>query len=249
MSVIQLMGIVNMTPDSFFAPSRATASDFISRVERMAEEGASIIDIGAVSTRPGAPDVSLEEEWARLSPVLEMLASPQKRYGMEISVDTYRAEIVRRCYETIGSFIVNDISAGEDDEQMLPLVGSLSLPYIAMHKRGNPRTMDAMNNYTDVVSDLMTYFKDFASKAEQYGIKDWILDPGLGFAKNHEQCWEILERLREFKSLGYKILIGAADKRFTAGDNAKAHRMAARNGADILRVHDVAATRDSISNL
>ena len=238
--MIQLMGIINLTPDSFFAPSRYDASRALSTIETMAEEGASIIDIGAVSTRPGAPDVSIEEEWARLRPLLESIAEPSSRFGMEISVDTFRSEIVGRCYDTIGRFIVNDISAGEDDDEMLPTVGRLGLPYIAMHKRGNPRTMDSCCEYRDgVVAALDSYFEAFSAKAEELEIEDWILDPGLGFAKTPEQNWDLIGHLESFRHFGKPILIGAADKRFTRGDTEKAHRLAVAHGADILRVHDV----------
>ena len=135
---------------------------------------------------------------------------------LRISVDTTRAEIVRRVYNTIGPFIVNDISAGEDDPGMLPLVAELGLSYIAMHKRGTPSDMDSFCSYGgDVVQELLEYFSEFSRKAASMGISDWILDPGLGFAKTPAQCWEILERLSEFKVFGRPVLIGAADKRFT----------------------------------
>jgi len=239
--MVKIMGIVNLTPDSFWASSRATAQEALPRIEQMLKDGADIIDIGAVSTRPGAADVSMEEEWCRLEPVLRVLDSQ-----VPVSVDTTSAEIVRRTYDTFGRFIVNDISAGEDDPQMLKTVGGLGLPYIAMHKRGNPRTMDGQCDYPEgVIPELLEYFGGFAISAATNGIKDWILDPGLGFAKTPEQNWEILEHLEDFKVLGKQILIGAADKRFTAGDTEKAHRVALEHGADILRVHDVKKARQT----
>lgn len=248
--MIQLMGIINLTPDSFFAPSRADTLQALSRIALMAEQGASIIDLGAVSTRPGASDVGLEEEWERLLPVLEALADPVARHGMLISIDTFRSEIVRRSYESIGEFIVNDISAGEDDPRMLSLVGQLKLPYIAMHKRGNPRTMDSLCTYgDDIVEELKRYFKQFGQRAAEAGVEGWILDPGLGFAKSPGQCWEILERLEELRFPGHPILIGAADKRFTGGDNDRAHQIAALHGAAILRVHDVEGTRRCLESI
>ena len=233
---ISIMAIVNLTPDSFWAPSRVSADKALSRIAELCEKGADIIDIGAVSTRPGASDVDVETEWMRLEPVLKSLG----KNHVPISIDTTSSEIVSRAYSLIGPFIVNDISAGEDDPSMLPLVGRLKLSYIAMHKRGNPRTMDSRCDYENgVVESLLSYFDSFALKAAEYGIEDWILDPGLGFAKTNEQNWDILHRLSEFKRFQRPILIGAADKRFTQGDTLKAHRLAARNGADILRVHDV----------
>lgn len=232
------MGIINLTPDSFFPDSRCSVQDAAARIARMLDDGADIIDIGAVSTRPGAGDVGTEEEWRRLSPVLPMLE------GVRFSVDTTSAEIVRRVFREAGPFIVNDISAGEDDPEMLPAVAGLGLEYVAMHKRGNPRTMDSMCAYPrGVVAELTGYFRNFADRAEAMGIRNWVLDPGFGFAKTEEQNLELLERLGEFKALGRPILVGIADKRFTHGDTEKYHRIALRNGADILRVHDVAAAK------
>ena len=232
------MGIINLTSDSFFPDSRCSVQDAAARIARMLDDGADIIDIGAVSTRPGAGDVGTEEEWRRLSPVLPMLE------GVRFSVDTTSAEIVRRVFREAGPFIVNDISAGEDDPEMLPAVAGLGLEYVAMHKRGNPRTMDSMCAYPrGVVAELTGYFRNFADRAEAMGIRNWVLDPGFGFAKTEEQNLELLERLGEFKALGRPILVGIADKRFTHGDTEKYHRIALRNGADILRVHDVAAAK------
>lgn len=233
-----IMGIINLTPDSFFPDSRCSVQDAAARIARMLDDGADIIDIGAVSTRPGAGDVGTEEEWRRLSPVLPMLE------GVRFSVDTTSAEIVRRVFREAGPFIVNDISAGEDDSEMLPAVAGLGLEYVAMHKRGNPRTMDSLCSYPrGVVAELAGYFQNFADRAEALGIRNWVLDPGFGFAKTEEQNLELLERLGEFKAFGRPILVGIADKRFTHGETEKYHRIALRNGADILRVHDVAAAK------
>lgn len=239
--MLKIMAIVNLTPDSFWAESRSEGVRAIERINTLLEEGADIIDLGAVSTRPGAVEVDLEEEWGRLYPVLHALP-----YGTPLSIDTYRSEIVRRAYDEVGSFMVNDISAGEDDEAMLPTVGRLSLEYVAMHKRGNPRTMDACCDYPEgVVEAVRQYFLLFGKKASDNGIENWILDPGLGFAKTAEQNRELLEGLQAFSSFGKPILIGAADKRFTNGKTETAHALAIRNGANILRVHrvkDVLAT-------
>ena len=236
------MAIVNLTPDSFFAPSRVRAEQAQERIRALMAQGADPIDLGAISTRPGAEDVSLEEEWARLAPVVR-----EWDRSIPFSVDTTRAEIVRRVYDCAGRVLVNDISAGEDDPEMLATVGELGLPYVAMHKRGNPRTMDAQVDYPDgIMPALAAYFSDFARRAEAHGIAEWILDPGLGFAKTAEQNWEILDKLEALQAFGRPILIGAADKRFTGGDTEKAHRLALAHGAEILRVHDVAAARATI---
>ena len=241
--MIQIMAIVNLTPDSFFAPSRVRAEEAQERIRSLCAAGAEIIDLGAISTRPGAADVDLEEEWRRLEPVVRAWDAPAL-----LSVDTTRAEIVRRVYDCTGPFLVNDISAGEDDPDMLATVGRLGLPYVAMHKRGNPRSMDALCAYPEgVVPALVDYFKDFARKAEEYGIAEWVLDPGLGFAKTVEQNWEILEKLDWLRGFDRPILIGAADKRFTGGDTERAHRLALQHGADILRVHDVGAAMRTLA--
>lgn len=243
-----LMGVVNLTPDSFREETRAMSPAGVRRrVKALLDRGCSIIDFGAVSTRPGAADVPVETEWQRLEPALALV----KKAGVPspaVSIDTTSAEIVRRVYGRIGRFIVNDISAGEDDPEMLPTVAELGLPYIAMHKRGNPRSMDALTDYPQgVVKAVDDYFGQFAEKAEKLGITDWILDPGFGFAKTAEQNWELLENLPVLKHFGRPILVGVADKRFTHTpnpfspgqdtDSQYAERLAAECGADILRVH------------
>ena len=227
--MVKIMGILNLTPDSFWEKSRYNMD--------VLDAGFDIVDIGAVSTRPGADPVSEEEEWSRLEPVLLDLA--RKRHPV-ISIDTTRSEIVRKAHDILGSFIVNDISAGEDDPEMLCTVADLGLGYVAMHKRGGPQDMDGLCDYPGgVMAELLDYFAAFGRKAEKIGIEDWILDPGLGFAKTPRQCWEILERLDELTVFGRPILIGAADKRFTGGDNDRAHRLAIEHGASILRVHEM----------
>lgn len=286
-----LMGIMNVNPDSFFPPSRAQSeAEMKARMEDLLERNCTILDIGAVSTRPGAPDVPLEEEWRRLEPALRL--AHEKRVMLnavgvgtahladmaptaetalpaaketapvtetalpaagkaatfnagfyQISIDTFRSEIVRRAYALIGPFIVNDISAGEDDDAMLETVAELGLPYIAMHKRGNPRSMDTFIDYPQgVVAAVLEYFDEFSQKADAMGIKDWIVDPGFGFAKTSEQNWELLGEMKQFKRFGRPLLIGVADKRFTKdplynkGDLGLAEKMA-WNDADILRIH------------
>lgn len=252
-----LMGVVNLTPDSFREDTRAmTAAAVRRRVESLLERGCGIIDFGAVSTRPGAAPVPVETEWQRLQPAIDLIcldgrlaAAPETEGIPAVSVDTTSAEIVRRVYGRIGRFIVNDISAGEDDPRMLPTVAELGLPYIAMHKRGNPRSMDSLTDYPQgVVAAVDGYFRDFAARAEELGVSEWILDPGFGFAKSAEQNWELLENLPAFRHFGRPILVGVADKRFTrtpnpfaaeasASGSAYAERLAGERGADILRIH------------
>ena len=252
---IDIMGIVNLTDDSYFAESRCSGVEAaLSRIGTMLDEGADIIDIGACSTRPGSVPVGKEEEWRRLEPVLKAVneAFPDAR----LSIDTYWSSVVHKAYDLIGDFIVNDISAGEDDPEMLPVVGKLGLTYIAMHKRGTPQTMQQMTDYQDVVAEVKSYFDDFSAKADSFGIKDWILDPGIGFAKTVEQNYELISRLKELKAVRIgtcypRILVGVSRKsmiykylNISPEESLPAtqvlHLAALQNGADILRVHDVA---------
>ena len=231
---IDLMGIVNLTDIA---------------------AGATIIDVGACSTRPGSDPVGEEEEWRRLKAFLPELkaAFPHAR----ISIDTYFSSVVRNVYDLVGDFIVNDISAGEDDPHMLETVGKLGLTYIAMHKRGTPKTMQSLTEYGDVCHDIHEYFEEFAAKARKYGIRDWILDPGFGFAKTVGQNYELMRGLAGFTDLGRRILVGVSRKSMiyrkfdiTPEEALPAtqalHMAALCAGADILRVHDVAPARQTI---
>ena len=260
---IDIMGIVNLTDDSYFAESRCVdVAAALKRVSLLLEEGADIIDIGACSTRPGSVPVGAEEEWRRLEPVLKAVKEAFPR--VRLSIDTYWASVVRNAYDLIGDFIVNDISAGEDDPDMLPAVGELGLTYVAMHKRGTSQTMQQMTDYQDVVAEVKSYFDDFAVKADSFGIKDWILDPGIGFAKTIEQNYELVRRLEELKAVGMshgrspRILVGVSRKSFiykyldiSPEDSLPAtqvlHLAALQRGADILRVHDVAEAGRTVS--
>ena len=247
---IHIMGIVNLTPDSFYAGSRVPEADAaLARMESMLAQGADVLDLGACSTRPGSYQPTLEEEWGRLEPILSAIAG-----NPAISIDTYRAEIVQRVYDTIGPFIVNDISAGQMDAKMLETVGRLGLPYIAMHMRGTPETMQSLTDYDDVVEAVIDYFRDFSRKADEYGIQDWIVDPGFGFSKTLEQNYELLARLDEVvsafperetlvgvsrKSMIYKKLGITPDEAMPATQVVQF--AALEKGAAWLRVHDVAA--------
>ena len=243
---VLIMGILNLNGDSFYAPSRYNFP--------VLDEGPDILDIGAVSTRPGAAEVSADAEWARLEPVLRMLDG-----SVAVSLDTTRAEVVARACDLLGRpVIVNDISAGEDDPAMLPLVGRLGLEYVAMHKRGTPATMQSLCEYSDVVADIMDYFRSFALKAREHGVSDWILDPGFGFAKTVEQNYRLLDSLADFRILGHPVLVGISRKSFMYKPLGKGpedvltatqvlHMAALERGADILRVHDVAAARETLS--
>ena len=257
---IRIMGIVNLTDDSFFAGSRFLGKDgsfdpglFLSRVASMRSEGADIIDLGACSTRPGSESVSEEEEWLRLKPALDLLAREDP--GVDISVDTFRPGIVTRAFDAIGPFIVNDVSGGSD--AMWKLVGGKGLTYVAMHTRGTPKDMQDLTDYDDVVSSVKSFFDGISETADAFGVKDWILDPGFGFAKTVEQNWRILRELSVFKEFGRPLLAGLSRKSFlyrplgiTPAEalpaTCAANLVALQNGADILRVHDVAAARQTV---
>ena len=255
----QVMGIINVNNESFYSGSRYTAArEVVYRIEEMASLGASIVDLGACSTRPGSTPVSLEQEWEYLKGVLELVAR-ENLSGVKISIDTFRSDIVRRAHDIVGEFIVNDISAGEDDPCMLSTVGELGLPYIAMHKRGTPSTMQQMCDYPNGVVEAVTdYFKDFEARAAACGIKEYIMDPGFGFAKNMEQNYTLFKGMPQMKSeiAGFagverKLLVGISRKGMIwkplgiTPDEALAgtcamNLQALLLGADIIRVHDVA---------
>ena len=254
---VKIMGIINITEDSFFSGSRvSTIGEIKSRISQMVTEGADILDFGACSTRPGSTPIPQEDEWQRISLALEGYAQYICEGGTpaQISIDTFRSDIVLRAYDRIGPFIVNDISAGEDDSQMLKTVGELGLKYIAMHKRGTPQTMQQHCDYDDLVGDIIEYFKGFGIRAEEAEIRDWVLDPGFGFSKTIEQNYQLLEELDRFKVLGREILVGISRKSFiykklgitpeeALPATTQLHRLAIARGADILRVHDVAEAK------
>ena len=251
---IQVMGIVNITSDSYFAESRATDQESINRrIENLISQGADIIDIGACSTRPGSVSTSGTDEWKSLKLGLDVL----KRYDTPLSIDTFRADIVERAYDMVGSFTVNDISAGEDDRRMLEVVGKLKLPYIAMHKRGTPLTMNTFTNYNNITVEIIDYFRVFEKIAASYGVDNYIIDPGFGFSKTVDQNYELLSNIDKFKQLDKKILIGISRKSMITKAldisteealpaTSALHLYALLKGADILRVHDVKEAKDII---
>ena len=256
----QVMGIINVNNESFFSGSRFVAAEEVAaKIDEMATQGASIIDLGACSTRPGSTPVSQEQEWEYLKGVLEVIARENLSGRIKFSIDTFRSEIVRRAYDVMGEFVVNDISAGEDDPHMLPTVGKLGLPYIAMHKRGTPSTMQQMCDYPNgVVEEVTEYFKAFEARAAECGIKDYIMDPGFGFAKNLEQNYTLFKGMQQLKSdvAAYageerKLLVGISRKGMiwkplgitpheALCGTCAMNLQALLSGADILRVHDVA---------
>lgn len=259
---IEIMGIINLTDDSYFADSRcADVTSALERVSRLLADGADIIDVGACSTRPGAEPLGADAEWSRLEPFLKSVA--KEFTGIRLSIDTYWSSVVRRAYDLIGEFIVNDISAGEADPEMLATVGRLKLPYVAMHMRGDSMTMQSLTDYDDLIAEVADYFKTFSEKAALHGIRNWILDPGFGFAKTVEQNYQLLKNLSQFKPVfcadgtAARLLVGVSRKsmiykRFSISPEEALpatqvlHYKALLSGADILRVHDVAEARQTV---
>lgn len=251
-----VMAIINLTPDSFYGASRHhSVDDARKTVARAVSDGATIVDIGGYSSRPGACDVSLEEEWRRVRMGLEAVRDVD--CGVVASVDTFRSEIVRRAFEEFGEFIVNDISAGELDDNMVGVVANYKLIYVAMHMRGVPETMQSMTHYeSGVVRGVVDYFRRRVEELHSAGIahQRLILDPGFGFAKSTRQNFELLHGIDELRTLGYPLLIGVSRKSMIykplnitpeealPGSLALAWEVL-RSGNTILRVHDVAATR------
>lgn len=245
----QIMAIINITPDSFYGGSRTMESPSITaRIEESIEQGASILDLGGYSSRPGATDVSVDQEFDRLSRAMSIVQ--QTAPTARISIDTFRSEIVRRLYDKFGSFTVNDICAGQADEMMIPLVGQLELPYIAMHIRGTPQTMQSMVQYNNITKEVLAYFEHKIEQCRTHGIKDLTLDPGFGFAKTVEQNFELLSHLNSLCSFGLPVLAGLSRKSmiWRTLDTTPTHALngttalnweALRQGAAILRVHDV----------
>ena len=247
-----IMAIVNVTPDSFYSGSRTLRhEDIVRRVESAIDGGATIIDIGGYSSRPNAEEVSLEQEWERVRDGLRAVRSVDG--GVVVSIDSFRSEVIRRAVEEFGDVIVNDISAGEQDEAMLGVVAKYNLPYVAMHMRGTPKTMQSLNDYTNgVVTEVVEYFKKRVEEIMVAGVarEKIVLDPGFGFAKSVEQNYELLRGLDAIRALGYPLLIGVSRKSMIykllgvqpedalAGSLALAWE-ALRGGDAILRVHDV----------
>ena len=251
----KVMGILNITPDSFYSESRTTPSEVLRKAEQMLQEGATFVDIGGYSSRPNAQEVSEEEELQRVVPVVEALVKhfPEIR----ISVDTFRAEVARQSLEA-GACIINDISAGQIDPTIWEVAAHYQVPYIAMHMRGTPQTMQTHTEYDKLTKDILYYFSEVKDKARQLKINDLIVDPGFGFSKTLAQNYELMQQLALFKALECPILVGISRKSMiyklldtTAEDALNGttvlNTFALLHGADILRVHDVREAMECIN--
>jgi len=244
-----VMGILNVTPDSFYDGGiYTTESAIVKRAAEIIEEGGSFIDIGAMSTRPGAKEISLQEELDRLLPAIR--AVKREFPSASLSVDTYRSEVVKAVYTETGDFIVNDISGGTFDGGMFEMVANLHLPYILMHTKGKSESMQQSPIYDDVVKELILFFSAQVQKLRLLGVCDIIIDPGFGFGKTAAHNYELLNRLDSFKIFELPILVGLSRKamiwkklNITPAESLNGttilNTMALAGGCDILRVHDV----------
>lgn len=252
----RVMGILNITPDSFYADSRKqTEKDIIARIHQILDEGGDFIDIGAYSSRPDASDVSPKEEMERLKYGLEILRNECPE--AVVSVDTFRADVAKMCVEEYGAALINDIAAGQMDPEMFSTIAQLKVPYIMMHMQGTPQNMQKNPHYDNPVKEIILYFAEKIEKLRASGIKDLIIDPGFGFGKTLAHNYEILDKLEELQMFQLPILIGVSRKsmvyKLLGGGPEDAlngttalHAIALMKGARILRVHDVKAATETV---
>ncbi len=251
-----VMGIVNITHDSFYSGSRATTeSEVLKRCEQIISEGGEIIDIGAYSSRPDAEDISTEEEKKRLAGILGKI---RKEFPSAIlSVDTYRSEVASMSVKEFGADMINDISGGTLDGAMFETIASLHVPYILMHMKGTPQTMKNLNQYNNLIHDILLFFAERVNILKQLGVADIIIDPGFGFAKNIAQNFQLLSGLEKFNYLNLPVLAGLSRKSFiyktlnqtpeeALAGTISMNTIALLKGADILRVHDVKEAKECV---
>ena len=255
LSTPKVMGILNITPDSFYDGGRyKDTKSILIQVEAFLDQGATFIDIGAYSSRPGAAFVSEEEELKRITPVIDLILKSFP--DCKISIDSFRSKVIQKCVEA-GAVISNDISSGKLDPLMFETIAKLKVPYIMMHMKGTPQNMQKHTEYEDLVNDIYLYFSDRINRANEHGIEDLILDPGFGFSKTLEQNYKVLNKLKVFKNLNYPILSGLSRKSMiyktlesTSGEalngTTALNMLALTNGTNILRVHDVKEAMECI---
>ena len=251
-----IMGIINVTPDSFYHKSRIPEpADAVEMARNMVDQGADLLDIGAVSSRPGAEDISEEEELSRLSPVIE--AVRRELPDCILSLDTWRSGVVRKIHQLFRIDMVNDITAGQRDPAILNAVADLGLPYIMMHMQGTPSTMQEEPHYKDVVDDILQFFGERLHKLRKMGVNDIIVDPGFGFGKTREQNYQLLRDLDAFQILELPVMAGLSRKSMiyntlnctpeeALNGTTAVHMAALMKGASLLRVHDVRAASETV---
>ena len=251
-----VMGILNVTPDSFWEESRMKSDDdIVARARQIIDEGGDIIDLGAYSSRPGADDVSSDEEWRRLDHALRLI---RREVGdVDCSVDTFRASVAERCVNEHGVVMVNDISGGELDKDMFATVASLRVPYVLMHMQGRPLDMQRAPRYDNLLKDIFLYFARKVQQLRDLGVYDLVLDPGFGFGKTLEQNYELMAHLEEFSVFELPVLVGVSRKSMiyrllecgpedALNGTTVLHAIALQKGASILRVHDVRPAVETI---
>lgn len=251
----KVMGVLNLTPDSFYDGGKfKTNKKALEQVEKNIQDGMDILDIGAYSSRPGADDISEEEEIRRQASVLQQVTKEFPE--LIISIDTFRSQVAKESLDQ-GAHIINDISAGKLDEKMLDLIASYQVPYIMMHMKGTPQTMKGLTDYDDLVKEVIFYFSERISEARKKGINDLIIDPGFGFAKNISQNFELLNHLKALQNLDLPILTGLSrksmiykslsiDAQDALNGTTALNMVALMNGSSILRVHDVLEAKQCV---
>jgi len=252
----RVMGILNLTPDSFYAGSRVTSeSEALQRATQMIKDGADMLDLGGYSTRPGAAPVSEKEETSRVIPAIKLIA--EKFPEVPLSIDTFTSSVARKAVDA-GATLVNDVSGGEMDPKMMETVAALGVPYILMHMRGTPGTMNNLAVYKDLVKEIMDYFHTKIQRLRSLGVRDIIVDPGFGLPKTVDHNFELLHKLSTFQILGLPLLVGLSRKSMiwrtlqiepeeALNGTTALHMAALMQGASILRVHDVKAARECIA--
>lgn len=252
----KVMGILNVTPDSFYDGGHyKDETAILNQVGKMLNEGATFIDIGGYSSRPGADDVNVSEELQRVIPMVELIL---KTFPDAIlSIDTFRSTVAKACIDA-GAALVNDISAGHLDDDMIPTIGKLGVPYIMMHMKGNPKTMQQQTHYDDLVKDMLSYFSERIALAHKAKINDIIIDPGFGFAKTLKQNYELLHKMELLQIAHKPILVGISrksmvykplktDSESALNGTTALHMVALQKGAKILRVHDVKEAMECVT--
>ena len=249
LEIPKVMGIINITPDSFYKGSRYIKDEeILGTATKMLEDGADILDIGGYSSRPGAGNISMEEEWSRVLKAAKLIN--RELPDAIISIDTFRADIAREAVLECGAHIINDISGGDADSKMFSIVEKLNVPYILMHMKGDPRTMQNNPVYEDIVADILKWFGERIFKLKSAGLNDIIIDPGFGFGKTINHNFELLRRLGDFSIAGLPVLVGISRNSMiwktldisvdeALNGTTALNAIAIFNGADILRVHDV----------
>jgi dihydropteroate synthase len=255
LSAPKVMGIINLTPDSFYAGSRKQdVESILAQAGKMLSEGATFLDLGAYSSRPGAKDISIQEETDRLIPAVKVIAEIFP--DAVLSIDTFRSQVAEAAVKA-GAHIINDIGGGELDENMFETVAKLQVPYILMHMKGTPQTMTQQTDYEDVFAEVFDYFSTKYHQLKKLGVKDVILDPGYGFAKKAAHSYELIKRLQDFNVLQLPMLVGVSRKRMIYNElgitaeealngTTALNAIALTKGADILRVHDVKAAVEAV---